>query len=106
MTGIISNQTNPESDQANPGEVTSFIHRQQRCNIFGQTSSQLLQHPLFSDGTRDRFTFQRQVMHEAGNELIRVHRELLESLVQVEQIAVLRRCSKARSFVPNSSSGS
>jgi hypothetical protein len=52
------------------------------------------------------FAFKRQIVIEASDELVRGHRELVEPRYISKRSRFLRRCSSARSLVPNSSSGS
>ena len=50
--------------------------RQQRRNIFSQAPSELLQHPLFSDGAGDSISFKGEIVLETGDELIGDDRKL------------------------------
>ena len=63
--------------------------REKRINIFGQAALQLLQHSLFRCGTMNGSTLKLKVVVEAGKELATIQIQLLQSFIQIEEIAVL-----------------
>jgi hypothetical protein len=80
---------------------------QQRIDVFGQASRQLLEHSPFGFSSGDGIAFQRKVVVEALDKLSRVQIELLESLVQDRTgRGSFAAAAMRRSFVPKSSSGS
>ena len=69
--------------------VESNARRQQRRYVLDQAAREILQHALFGHRARDRVALERQAVIEARDELIRVHGELVEPVVQIEEVAVL-----------------
>jgi hypothetical protein len=63
--------------------------RQKRRNVLGQAARQLFQHPLLGVCAGDWFAFERQIVIEAGKKLVGIHGKLLQTHVQVEEIAIL-----------------
>lgn len=61
--------------------------RQQRRKVLREAPGELFQHALLGDRTRDRLAFQCQVVVKACNDLFRHQRELLQSFMQIEQVA-------------------
>lgn len=81
------------------GQTPAYARRQHRRDVFGQASSQLLQHALLGHRSRDRLTLQCQVVVETGDDLLRGQRQIFESLVQIEQVTVpaqLQHCAQLR----------
>ena len=62
---------------------------QQRCDVLNQAACEFFQHALLGGSARDGFSFKRQVVVKAGDKLVAIHGELVETVVQIEEIAVL-----------------
>ena len=62
-------------------------HWQQRSDVFGQAPCELFKHALLGHRARDRLAFQCQIVVKACDYFFRGQRELLQSLMQIEQVA-------------------
>ncbi len=61
--------------------------RQQRRDILGQAPGEFFQHALLGDRAGDLLAFKCEIVVKACNYLFRNQRELLQSLMQIEQVA-------------------
>ena len=102
------NQTEPDALERLERIVIAVddVGREHRLDVVGQTSRQLVEHPLFRVCSRDGRAFVREVMVERGDHSRSVERQLLQSFVEIEQVASLPALKERPKLVPNSSSGS
>ncbi len=62
-------------------------HWQQRSDVFGQAPGELFKHALLGHRACYRSAFKCQIVVKACNDLFRGQRELLQSLMQIKQVA-------------------
>ena len=69
--------------------IETDTRRKQRRDVLGEAAGKFFQHALLGHGPGDGCAFERQIVIEAGDHLVRVQLKLVEAMMQIEQVAIL-----------------